>query len=95
MTEKLMVTRVVGEDRYITCDAVNDLESGESISAVTFTPETGVTVASSAISGTQISGKFATPTAGKYRVDVALTTLTPGETIKNWFFINVVTPPST
>jgi hypothetical protein len=91
----LEVTRKAGDSRYITLDWARDLATSETISTVTWTPESGVTEvpATSAISGSQTSARFSTPTAGKYRVDVQIATATPAETIGGEFFINVYSPP--
>lgn len=91
------IARIAGESRYLTFDFTADLDADEEITAVTWTPEAGVSLVAgtSAISsdGKSVSAKFSTATAGKYRVDAAITTTAPTETIIDYVIINVASLP--
>jgi hypothetical protein len=75
--------RYVGEKRYISIDLTKDLDTAQTISTVTWTPDTGVTLVagSEAVSSDskKASAKFDTPTAGTYNIVVRINTINPVE----------------
>jgi len=88
------------EERYITLDLTNDLATGQTITAATWTPDSAIceyVAASSAVDagGKMVSAKFRHLDEGDATVSVLVTTTNPTEQITQWLLFKQVAVPLT